>query len=26
MAINKQEIQTQVTVSDGETIVLGGIF
>lgn len=26
LAIDKQEIQTQVTVSDGETIVLGGIF
>ncbi|MBA0187372.1 DNA uptake porin HofQ [Pectobacterium odoriferum] len=26
LAIDKQEIQTQVTVADGETIVLGGIF
>lgn len=26
LAIDKQEIQTQVTVQDGETIVLGGIF
>jgi len=26
LAIDKQEIQTQVTVTDGETIVLGGIF
>ncbi len=26
LAIDKQEIQTQVTVKDGETIVLGGIF
>src|SRR5471032_2248086 len=26
LAIDKQEIKTQVTVKDGETIVLGGIF
>ena len=26
LLIDKQEIQTQVTVNDGETIVLGGIF
>lgn len=26
LAIDKQEIKTQVTVTDGETIVLGGIF
>lgn len=26
LAIDKQEIKTQVTVSDGETVVLGGIF
>lgn len=26
LAIDKQEIQTQITVSNGETIVLGGIF
>lgn len=26
LSIDKQEIQTQVTVRDGETIVLGGIF
>lgn len=26
LAIDKQEIETQVTVSDGETVVLGGIF
>ncbi|MFC3393966.1 DNA uptake porin HofQ [Brenneria rubrifaciens] len=26
LAIDKQEIQTQITVADGETIVLGGIF
>ncbi|KAA8996490.1 DNA uptake porin HofQ [Affinibrenneria salicis] len=26
LAIDKQEIQTQVTVGDGETVVLGGIF
>lgn len=26
LAIDKQEIKTQVTVKDGETVVLGGIF
>ncbi|MBB1583336.1 DNA uptake porin HofQ [Serratia sp. OS31] len=26
LAIDKQEIKTQVTVKDGETIVLGGVF
>ncbi|HDL8525728.1 TPA: DNA uptake porin HofQ [Yersinia enterocolitica] len=26
LLIDKQEIQTQITVNDGETIVLGGIF
>lgn len=26
LAIDKQEIKTQVTVADGETVVLGGIF
>lgn len=26
LLIDKQEIKTQVTVNDGETIVLGGIF
>ncbi|OJC35098.1 DNA transporter HofQ [Yersinia ruckeri] len=26
LAIDKQEIKTQITVNDGETIVLGGIF
>lgn len=26
LTIDKQEIKTQITVKDGETIVLGGIF
>jgi protein transport protein HofQ len=26
LAIDKQEIKTQVTLKDGETVVLGGVF
>lgn len=26
LAIDKQEIKTQVTLSDGDTVILGGIF